>query len=295
MTEGNSNQPAGDHAQKWADPLPGLARISEAAKRDGNQRFTSLMHHVTPELLKSSYFALKRSAAVGIDEMTWRDYQEDLDRRLLDLHERVQSARYRALPSKRIYIAKDDGRQRPIGIAALEDKIVQKAVTCILEQIYEADFTGFSYGFRPGRSQHNALDAVSVGITRKHINWILDLDLESFFDTLNHEWLETFLEHRIGDQRMLRLIKKWLRAGVSEEGHWSPTSVGTPQGAVISPLLANIFLHYAVDLWAQQWRQKEARGDVIIVRYADDIVMGFKFGNEADRFLVALKSRLEKF
>ena len=235
---------------------------------------------------------LKRDAAAGVDEMTWREYQEGLNGRLIDLHERVQSGRYRAQPSKRIYIAKSDGRQRPIGIAALEDKIVQKATVRILEQIYEEQFLGFSYGFRPGRSQHQALDAIWVGITRRHIRWILDADLQSFFDTLDHEWMMEFLQHRIADRRMLRMIRKWLRAGVSEEGTWSKTTVGTPQGAVISPLLANIFLHYAFDLWAHQWRQQEGHGDVIIVRYADDFVVGFERRAEAAAFRAALKERL---
>ena len=296
MTKGNPNQTAGSQTQSWKDdPLPALERIGEAARRDSGQRFTSLMHHMTVGLLHEGYYALKRDAAVGVDEMTWREYEDGLADRLCDLHERVQSGRYRAHPSKRIYILKDDGRKRPIGIAVLEDKIVQKAAVYILEQIYEVDFLGFSYGFRPGRSPHNALDAVHVGIKRRHVNWILDLDLESFFDTLDHEWLEKFLEHRIADRRMIRLIKKWLRAGVSEEGEWSATRVGTPQGAVISPLLANIFLHYVFDLWAHQWRGQEARGDVIIVRYADDAVMGFKNADEAERFLDALKERLAKF
>ena len=296
MTEENPNQSAGSQAQNWIDPSPGLARIGEAARRDSTQRFTSLMHHLTPRLLHDSYRALKRDAAVGVDEQTWREYDAgNLDEQLLDLHGRVQSGRYRAHPSKRIYIAKDDGRKRPIGIAALEDKIVQKATVHILNEIYEADFLNFSYGFRPGRRPHQALDAVSVGIQRRHVNWILDMDLRNFFDLIDHEWMERFLAHRIADRRMIRLVKKWLRAGISEEGQWSPTTVGTPQGAVISPLLANIYLHYVFDLWAQGWRQQQVQGDVIIVRYADDTVMGFKHVNEAERFLVASKGRLAKF
>ena len=296
MTKGNPNQQAGAQVQHWADPWPGLARIGEAARRDRSQRFTSLMHHLTPQLLKKSFQGLKKEAAEGVDGVTWRSYQSDLERLLLDLHERVQSGRYRAQPSKRIYLEKEDGRKRPIGIAALEDKIVQKACVKILEQIYEADFKGFSYGFRPKRSQHKALDAVYVAVVRTHVNWILDLDLESFFDRIDHEWLEKFLEHRIGDKRMLRLIARWLKAGVSEEGKWSPTRVGTPQGAVISPLLANIFLHYAFDLWAQQWRAaRAAEKEVAIVRFADDVVMGFKYEGEARSFLRALRERLAKF
>lgn len=215
--------------------------------------------------------------------------------RLVDLHDRVHSGRYRAQPSKRIYLEKDDGRLRPIGIAALEDKIVQAAVVRILGAIYEEDFLGFSYGFRPGRNQHKALDAVWVGLMRRRVNWVLDADIRGFFDALDHEWLMKFLEHRVADKRILRLLRKWLKAGVSEDGCWSATEVGTPQGAVISPLLANIFLHYALDLWVQAWRKKRARGDVIIVRYADDFVMGFQYEWEAKRFLEELRERLAKF
>ena len=295
MTKGKPNHKPGDQTQNWDGPSSGLERIREAARRDSGQRFTSLMHHITVRMLHESYRMLKRDAAAGVDEMTWRDYQEGLNGRLDDLHERVQSGRYRAQPSKRIYIPKSDGRQRPIGIAALEDKIVQKATVRILEQIYEEQFLGFSYGFRPGRSQHRALDAVWVGITRKRINWILDADLQSFFDTLDHEWMMKVLQHRIADRRMLRMIRKWLRAGVSDEGTWSKTTVGTPQGAVISPLLANIFLHYVFDLWAHQWRDQGGRGDVIIVRYADDFVVGFEHRAEAETFRAALKERLAKF
>jgi group II intron reverse transcriptase/maturase len=299
MTEGNSDQTAGDQVQNWIDPSIGLERIREAAKRNSRERFTSLLHHATPRLLEESYRALKRDAAVGIDEMTWREYGEgepqNLLDRLTDLHERVQSGRYRAQPSKRIYITKEDGRKRPIGIAALEDKIVQKAVVRILEQVYEEDFLNFSYGFRPGRGQHNALDAVWVGIGSRPISWVLDADLKSFFDKIDHEWMIKFLEHRIADRRMVRLIRKWLRAGVSEEGCWSKTTVGTPQGAVISPLLANVFLHYVLDLWVQQWRSRETDGNVIIVRYADDFVMGFQRKGEADAFCHALEERLAQF
>jgi len=196
----------------------------------------------------------------------WEEYETDLDAKLADLHRRIHRGTYRAQPSKRAYIAKADGRQRPLGIAALEDKIVQQAVVTVLNQIYEEDFLGFSYGFRPGRSQHDALDALWVGIMRKRVNWILDADVRGFFDNLSHEWLVKFIEHRIADPRILRLIQKWLRAGVSEEGKWSKTEVGTPQGAVASPLLANIYRHYAFDLWVQHWRKHRATGDVIVVR-----------------------------
>jgi len=271
--------------------LNGLDRIREAAGRDRNLRFTNLMHHITVDLLWASYDALKREAAAGVDEVTWHKYGEQLESRLTDLQERVQSGRYRAKPSKRVWIPKPDGRQRPIGIAALEDKIVQHAAVCVLNQIYEKDFLGFSYGFRPDRSPHNALDAIWVGITQGKVNWVLDADIRSFFDTINHTWLMKFMERRIADPRILRLIRKWLRAGVSEDGEWSKTEVGTPQGSVISPLLSNIYLHYVLDEWVKDWRRRQARGEVIIVRYADDFVMGFQYKEEAERFLQELKDR----
>ena len=274
--------------------MSGLDRIREAARKDKGLRFTSLMHHITVELLRDSFLALKRDAAPGVDDVTWRQYGEQLDERLPDLHERVQSGRYRAMPSKRVWIPKPDGRQRPIGIAVLEDKIVQQAVVKVLNQIYEEAFLGFSYGFRPNRHQHRALDAVWVGIMQRRINWVLDADIRGFFDTIDHEWLVKFLEHRIADPGILRLIRKWLRAGVSEEGQWSRTTVGTPQGAVISPLLANIYLHYVLDLWVDSWR-KRVRGDVIIVRYADDWIMGFQDQNEAKLFQQQLEERLARF
>lgn len=271
--------------------MNGLGRIREAAAKDKNLRFTNLMHHITIDLLRASYYELKRNAAAGIDEVTWHEYGEQLESRLLDLQGQVQSGRYRAKPSKRIWIPKPDGRQRPIGIAALEDKIIQQAVVRVLNQIYEQDFLGFSYGFRPGRGQHNALDAIWVGITQKKVCWVLDADLRSFFDTINHTWLMKFVERRIADPRMLRLIRKWLRAGVSENGEWSKTEVGTPQGSVISPLFSNIYLHYVLDEWVSNWRKKQARGEVIIVRYADDYVMGFQHRGEAERFLSESKER----
>jgi len=274
--------------------LSGLDRIREAARKDKSLRFTSLMHHITVDILRDSFKALKRNAAPGVDDVSWREYDEQLEERLPNLHERVQSGRYRAMPSKRIWIAKPDGRQRPIGIAVLEDKIVEHAVAQVLTRIYEEAFLGFSYGFRPNRQQHNALDAVWVGITQRKVNWVLDADIRGFFDTIDHEWLIKFLEHRIGDPGILRLIRNWLRAGVSEEGQWSSTKVGTPQGAVISPLLANIYLHYVLDLWVDSWR-KRVRGDVIIVRYADDWIMGFQYQNEAQLFLQQLQERLAKF
>lgn len=295
MLKGNSNQPTRIQAQDWEDLSYKLERIREAAERDKRTRFTTLLHHVTRRLLLDSYRALRKDAASGVDEVTWAEYGEGLASRLHKLHDGVHSGRYRAKPSKRIYILKSDGRKRPIGIAALEDKIVQTAVKQVLETIYEEDFLGFSYGFRPGRSQHDALDAVWVGIKHRKIDWVLDADIKGFFDNLSHEWLLKFVEHRIADQRILRLIAKWLKAGVSEEGEWSKTEVGVPQGAVISPLLANIYLHYVLDQWLQHWRKHNVRGDMIMVRYADDFIVGFQFRNEAERFNEALKQRLEKF
>jgi group II intron reverse transcriptase/maturase len=273
----------------------GLLGVREAAQKDRKLRFTSLLHHLTPELLRASFFDLKKQAAPGVDEETWSDYAIDFERRIEDLVGRIHRGAYRAKPSKRTYIPKADGKMRPLGIAALEDKIVQQAARTVLECIYEQDFLGFSYGFRPGRSQHQALDALFVGITKRKVNWILDGDIRGFFDNINHEWLMKFLEHRIADRRMLRLLKKWLRAGVSEDGEWSPTKVGTPQGAVISPLYANVFLHYVLDLWINQWRKCHARGEVIIVRYADDFVIGFREESDARRCLADLKERFTKF
>jgi RNA-directed DNA polymerase len=254
-----------------------------------------LLHYVTVDRLTEAFSSLKRAAAPGVDGTTWQSYKQDLEINLRRLHAQVHQGTYRALPSRRRYIPKPDGRQRPLGIAALEDKIVQRAVAQVLNAIYEGDFLGFSYGFRPGRGQHDALDALAVGITSTKVNWIVDADIAGFFDAVSHEWLIRFLEHRVGDRRMIRLIRKWLKAGVMEEGAVLPTEAGTPQGAVISPLLANIYLHYAFDLWADQWRKKHAKGQVIVVRYADDIVMGFQHEREAKRFMVEMRHRLETF
>jgi RNA-directed DNA polymerase len=273
----------------------GLLGVREAAKRDKTMRFTALLHHVNPELLRASYFELKRQAAPGVDGMTWHEYGRNLEERIDDLLGRIHRGAYRAQPSKRAWIPKADGRQRPLGIAALEDKIVQQAVKTVLEQIYEEDFLGFSYGFRPGQSCHNALDALWVGIAHRKVNWVLDADIRGFFDNIDHEWLLKFLEHRIADRRILRLIRKWLKAGVSVDGQWSQTTVGTPQGSVISPLLANVFLHYVFDLWANQWRKRHARGSVIMIRYADDFVVGFQDRGDAERFLRELRKRFERF
>jgi group II intron reverse transcriptase/maturase len=254
-----------------------------------------MLHHVSTDLLRESYYALKRKAAPGVDGETWEEYGHDLEKRLADLHDRVHRGAYRASPSRRTYIAKADGRQRPLGVAAIEDKVLQQAMATVLQQIYEEDFRGFSYGSRPKRGAHDALDALWVGLMGKKVNWVLDADMRGFFDTLEHGWLLKFLEHRIADRRVLRLIRKWLKAGVLEEGEWSETEEGTPQGAVISPLLANVYLHYVLDLWVGQWRKRHATGDVIVVRYVDDFVLGFQHREEADRFLDGLKERVEKF
>jgi len=273
----------------------GLDGVRKAARERKQEQFTSLLHHLKVELLRDSFYALQRRASPGVDGISWQEYETGLEDRIIDLHHRVHRGAYRAKPSRRVYIPKSDGRQRPIGVAAVEDKIVQQAVVTILNQIYEVDFKGFSYGFRPGRSPHQALDALSVCIQRKRVNWILDADISAFFDKLNHEWAVKFIEHRVADPRMLRLIQKWLKAGVSEDGQWSETELGTPQGSVVSPLIANVYLHYAFDLWADVWRKKVAKGDMIVVRYADDLVVGFQHRTDAERFLREFKDRMAKF
>jgi RNA-directed DNA polymerase len=272
-----------------------LERVRQIAKGDRNARFTALLHHVTVERLEAAYRALRPQAAAGVDGVTWHTYGEGLEANLQDLHARVHRGAYRAKPSRRVYIPKADGRQRPLGIAALEDKVVQRAVVEILNAIYEGDFLGFSYGFRPGRGQHQALDALAVGIYRKKVNWVLDCDLADFFNRLDHGWLEKFVEHRVADKRILRLIRKWVRAGVVEDGAWTASDEGTPQGATVSPLLANVYLHYVFDLWAHQWRRRKARGDVVITRFADDVVVGFEHRDDAERFRNDLSERLAKF
>ena len=273
----------------------GLHGVRQAARERKQERFTALLHHVSVDLLRESFLALKRQAVPGVDGVTWKEYEAGLENRLADLHSRVHRGAYRAQASRRVYIPKADGRQRPLGVAALEDKIVQQAVVTILNAIYEVDFKGFSYGFRPGRSPHQALDALSVGLHRKRVNWVLDADIRGFFDQMSHEWTMKFVQHRVGDPRILRLIQKWLKAGVIEEGQWSETKIGTPQGSVASPLLANIYLHYVFDLWVEVWRKKVAKGDIIVVRYADDLVVGFESRAEAERFLNEFRERLAKF
>jgi group II intron reverse transcriptase/maturase len=272
-----------------------LDRVRQVARRDKDVRFTALLHHVDVDRLRAAYRAIRPGAAPGVDGVTWRDYGQVLEENLRDLHARVHRGGYRARPSRRVFIPKADGRQRPLGIAALEDKILQRAVVEVLNSIYEQDFLGFSYGFRPGRSPHAALDALSTGLRRKRVNWVLDADFRDFFTRLDHSWLVKFLEHRIADKRVLRLIGKWLAAGVIEEGTWTACEEGVPQGASVSPLLANVYSHYVLDLWAHQWRRQHAHGDLILARFADDFVVGFEHRKDAERFWAALRDRLAKF
>src|SRR3984893_7722262 len=291
----NIHQSSTRPTQSGARVSQGLAGVRKAARDHKEMKFTALLHHVTVDLLRDSFSSLKRKAAPGVDGMTWQEYEAGLEGRLGDLPSRLHRGAYRALPSRRVYIEKGDGRKRPLGIAALEDKIVQHAVVTILNHIYEEDFLGFSYGFRPRRSQHQALDALSYALLRKKVNYVLDADIRGFFDNLDKAWMIKFVEHRVDDPRILRLIQKWLNAGVMEEGKWSETKTGTPQGSVISPLLANIYLHYAFDLWVNVRRQKWAHGEVVVIRYADDIILGFQHQADADRFLENLQERLGMF
>jgi RNA-directed DNA polymerase len=294
-TKGNADQQSTCRAQSRVSVSQALERIRKVAKERKKERFTALFHHISIDLLEEAFYELKENAAPGVDRLTWTDYEADLERKLEVLHDRVQRGAYRALPSRRVYIPKSDGRQRPLAVAALEDKIIQRAVVALLNAVYEEDFLGISYGFRPGRGTHDALDALSVGIDSRKVSWILDADIQSFFDTVNQEWLIRFVEHRIGDRRIIRLIRKWLKAGVMENGVVTVSDRGTGQGAVISPLLANIYLHYVLDLWAVRWRQREATGDMIIVRYADDLIVGFQHEGDARRFLDEMHERLQKF
>ena len=294
--EGNSDQDDTYRMQGREDVPHALERVRQAAKRDKELRFTALYHHIySLETLREAYLALKREAAPGVDGLTWRDYGEHLEENLRDLAGRLKREAYQARPGRRVYIPKADGKQRPIGVIALEDKLVQRATTTVLSAVYEADFLGFSYGFRPGRKQHDALDALYVGQMTKKVNWVLDADIRGFFDAIDREWLMKFVEHRIADRRIHRLILKWLNAGVLEDGELRQADRGTVQGGSISPLLANIFLFYAFDLWVQRWRKREARGDMIVVRYADDFIVGFQHKHEAERFLSELKERFAKF
>jgi group II intron reverse transcriptase/maturase len=297
LAKGNPRPQTTPQAQDWLFGVHSArARVRKAARGDKQLRFTTLLHHVYDvTALREAYFSLKRQAAAGVDGVTWRQYGEDLEGNLRDLSGRLKRGAYRAKPVRRAYIPKADGRQRPLGVTTLEDKLVQRAVVDVLNAIYEVDFLGFSYGFRPERTAHHALDALSVGLLRKKVNWVLDADIRGFFDAISHEWLVKFVEHRIADKRVVRLIQKWLNAGVLEDGKRTQVEVGTPQGGSVSPLLANIYLHYVFDLWADQWRQKDANGEVIIVRYADDFVVGFESESDAKRFLVKLRERLAKF
>jgi len=294
-TKGNAGQQSTRRTQSRASVSQALERIRKVATERKKERFTALFHHINIDLLEEAFFELKTNAAPGVDRLTWKDYEADLECNLEDLHHRVQRGAYRALPSRRVYIPKPDGRQRPLAVAALEDKIVQRAVVGLLNAIYEEDFLGFSYGFRPGRGAHDAMDALCVGIHSKKVSFILDADIRSFFDEISQEWLIRFLEHRVGDRRIIRLIQKWLKAGILEDGVVSVSDRGTGQGSVISPLLANIYLHYTLDLWAARWRQHTATGDVIIVRYADDFIVGFQHESDARLFRDKMRERLGKF
>ena len=294
-TKGNAGQQSRCRTQRRASLSQELERIRQVARKRRKERFTALFHHNSIELLAEAFFELKKDAAPGVDRLTWQDYEADFERNIEDLHHRVHWGAYRALPSRRVYIPKPDGRQRPLAVAALEDKIVQRAVVALLNAIYEEDFLGISYGFRPGRGAHDALDALCVGIVSKKVSFILDADIRSFFDEISQEWLIRFLEHRIGDRRIIRLIQKWLKAGILEDGDITVSDRGTGQGSVISPLLANIYLHYTLDLWAVRWRRRRATGDMIIVRYADDFIAGFQHESDARRFLDEMRKRLQEF
>src|ERR1700726_1793427 len=291
-TKGNADQKSTARPQTRERVTQELNRVRKAARQRKKERFTALLHHVNVDTLGTAFLALKRKAAAGVDGVTWQDYEADLGRNLEALHGSVHRGAYWPQPSRRTYIPKADGRQRPLAIAALEDKIVQGACAMVLNAIYEEDFLGFSYGFRPGRGPHDALDALSVAITSRKVNHILDADVRDFFGSVNHDWLIRFLEHRIGDKRIIRLIRKWLKAGILEDGVVTVADSGTGQGSVISPLLGNIYLHYVFDLWAERWRRHEARGDMIVVRYADDLVAGFEHEGDARRFLDAMRERL---
>jgi RNA-directed DNA polymerase len=295
LPKGNADRPTRPAHSGGQDVSHGLERVRQAARRDSKTQFTSLLHHVDVDRLRAAYRAINPRAAVGVDQVTWQQYGQDLEANLEDLHGRIHRGSFKATPSRRVYIPKPDGRLRPLGIAALEDKIVQRGLVEVLNAVYETDFVGFSYGFRPGRGQHDALDALAVGLTRKKVNWVLDADIRSFFTEIDREWMLRFLEHRIGDKRVLRLIRKWLNAGIIEDGLWSDEGKGTPQGASLSPLLANVYLHYVFDLWAKAWRNQHAHGDVIILRFADDVVVGFQHERDARRFADDLRQRLAKF
>ena len=294
-TKGTADQQSTLRTQSRDRVNQALSRVRQAARQRKKEQFTGLLHHINVDTLRTAFYALKRKAAPGVDGVTWQDYEAQLEPRLADLHGRVHRGAYRPQPSRRTYIPKADGRQRPLAVAALEDKIVQGACVMVLSAIYEEDFLGFSYGFRPGRGPHDASDALAVAITSRKVNYILDADVRDFFGSVSQKWLVRFLEHRVGDKRIIRLIRKWLRAGILEDGVVTVDDRGTGQGSVISPLLGNIYLHYVLDLWAERWRRREAQGDMIIVRYADDLVAGFEHEDDARRFLDAMRKRFDAF
>jgi RNA-directed DNA polymerase len=296
LAKGNLPQQNASRTPSRTDAPSALERVRQAAKKDKELRFTALLHHIyNLETLRMAYLSLKKEAAPGVDGETWRHYGETLEDNLQDLSHRLKRGAYRAKPVRRVYIPKADGRTRPLGVTALEDKIVQRAAVEVMNAIYETDVLGFSYGFRPGRSQHQALDALYTGLLTRKVNWVLDVDIKGFFDGLSHEWLVKFVEHRIADRRVVRLIQKWLNAGVLEDGKRIRVEEGTPQGGSASPLLANVYLHYVFDLWVQAWRRKRAHGDMVVVRFADDIALGFQEQSDADQFRVELAERMRKF
>jgi RNA-directed DNA polymerase len=295
LAEGNVDQQNAQRTQSRTSAPSALDRVRQAARKDKKKQFTALLHHVTIDRLRTAFEALEPKAAAGVDGVTWQQYREGLDKKLVDLHVKLHRGAYRARPTRRAYIPKADGKMRALGIAALEDKMVQRAVVEVMNAVHETDFLGFSYGFRTGRSQHNALDALATGILHKKVNWVLDADIRGFFDAIDHGWLMKFVGHRIADRRVLRLIQKWLSAGVIEEGRWTECEEGAPQGATVSPLLANIYLHYGLDIWVQQWRKRQARGEMIFVRYADDFIVGFQHQDDAERFRRDLAERLGRF
>src|SRR6202140_896951 len=294
-TKGTADQQSTLRTQSRDRVNQALGRVRQAARQGKKEQFTTLLHHINVDTLRTAFYALKRKAAAGVDGVTWHEYEADLEPRIEDLHGRVHRGAYRPQPARRTYIPKADGKQRPLAIPALENKVVQGATVMALNAIYEGDFCGFSYGFRPGRGPHDALDALSTAIKIRKVNWILDADIQNFFGAVSQNWLVRFLEYRIGDKRIIRLLQKWLKAGILEDGVVTVDDRGTGQGSVISPLLANVYLHYCFDLWAERWRRREATGDMIIVRYADDFIVGFEHEADARRFLEEMRERLGKF
>jgi len=296
LAKGNLAEQTRGRTQSRATLPNALDRVRAAARRDRKEKLTSLWHHIySLDHLREAFYSLNRKSSPGVDGKTWQDYREKLEENLQDLSARLKRGAYRAKPVERVYIPKEDGRQRPIGKPVLEDKIGQRAMVEVLLAVYESEFKRFSYGFTRGKSQHDALDALTVAIERRKVNWVLDADIRGFFDAIDHDWLIKMVEHRIGDKRVIRHIKKWLKAGVLEKGEFSRQEAGTPQGGSISPMLANIYLHYVLDLWVDRWRKQDARGDVVIVRYADDFILGFQYKDEAEGFLSALQTRLKRY